>query len=164
MFVCLLKAHPWALTPPLSLQHPLLLNGMLLLRKCASPCVCVWTREWDCAVRMSEGGGGGFHHRIKWGWAQGPLCHRVGLICQWWAVRSWGRERNKGAKRLCDNEGNLQVWDAGCTGQAVPITLQLLFCERQTPHVGFGGDVQGHRRTRSRASLLYGWPEPYHAI
>lgn len=81
MFICLLKAHPWVLTPTSSTAKR---NISSRRRRCAV-CVCwVWVR-----------GGGGVHHSIKWGWAQGPFCHRQGLICQWWAVRSWGKEGTK---------------------------------------------------------------------
>lgn len=80
MFICLLKAHPWVLTPTSSTAKR---NISSRRRRCAV-CVCwVWVR------------GGGVHHSIKWGWAQGPFCHRQGLICQWWAVRSWGKEGTK---------------------------------------------------------------------
>lgn len=58
--------------------------------------------------------------------------------------------RNKGAKRLCDNEGAqrraLERGDTGCTRQAVPITLQLLllfFSAIQEPCVDIHGEVQG---------------------
>lgn len=37
------------------------------------------------------------------------------------------------------------MWDTGCTGQAVPITPQLLFCAIQRPCAGIHGEMQGHK-------------------
>lgn len=91
MFICLLKAHPRVLTHTPSTTKRNISFHRRYMRTLACLCVCVWMS----AGEGRRGGVGGVHHCIKWSWAQGPFCHRQGLICQWRAVRSWGKAGTK---------------------------------------------------------------------
>lgn len=90
MFICLLKAHPWVLTPTSSTAKR---NISSRRRRCAV-CVCwVWVR----------GGGGSSQHQMRL--SAGTLLSQTGTHLPMVSCEVLREGRNKGAKRLCDNEG-----------------------------------------------------------
>lgn len=117
MFICLLKAHPWVLTHTSSTTK----HNISSHRRRLEMCVCTWV----CVGGAGGGQLGEFITAINEAERWDPFVRR-GLICQWWAVKVLREERNKGAKRLCDNEDArrraFKCGDVGWWGQDVPIT------------------------------------------
>lgn len=141
MFICLLKAHPWVLTPTSSTAK----RNISSRRRWRAICVCVF-------VWVKGGGSWGSSSLHQMRLSAGTLLSQTGTHLPMVSCEVLGEERNKGAKRLCDNEGAprraFKCGDTGCTGQAVPITPQLLFCAIQRPCEGIHSETQGHEQPR----------------
>lgn len=168
MFICLLKAHPWVLTPTsctakrnISSSKEVECSGLVCVR------VCVWEKERKAKRSESEResereGWGGVHHCIKWDWAQGPFCHRAGLICQWWAVRSWGKAGTKVLKgcvtmrvlRWEPSRVGQRLHGTSCANHSAIITICKCVCVSLC--VCYPGALCGHswRGARTHAAVF----------
>lgn len=101
MFICLLKAHPWVLTHTSS---PAKRNISFHRRYMRTP-VCVWmsTGEGVCMCAWRGSWGSSSLHQMKL--SVGTLLSQTGTHLPMVSSKVLGEGRNKGAKRLCDNEG-----------------------------------------------------------
>lgn len=146
MFICLLKAHPWVLTPTSSTAKR---NISSRRRWCAIyVCVCVWVKE---------GGSWGSSSLHQMRLSAGTLLSQTGTHLPMVSCEVLGEGRNKGAKRLCDNEGAPRR-GFKCRTQAARDKLcqslcNYFFVSIQRPCVGIHGETQGHEQPRQGPCL-----------
>lgn len=94
MFICLLKAHPWVLTPTSSTAK----RNISSRRRRYAICVCERECEWG-----GESWGSSSLHQMRL--SAGTLLSQTGTHLPMVSCEVLGERTNKGAKRLCDNEG-----------------------------------------------------------
>lgn len=108
MFICLLKAHPWVLTLTSSTAK----RNISPRRRRYAICACEGECEW---------GGSSSLHQMRL--SAGTLLWETGTHLPMVSCEVLRERTNKGAKRLCDNEGALRrvfkcgtqaAWDKLC--------------------------------------------------
>lgn len=143
MFICLLKAHPWVLTPTSSTA-----KRNISSHRRRFQCVCVRR-------------GGASLHQMRL--SAGTLLSQAGTHLPIVSCEVLGEGWNKGAKRLCDNEGApRRAFKCGTQAARDKLCQSLrnyFFVSIQRPCVGIHEETQGHEQPRPGPCLSAAYRE-----